>query len=109
MEFQVNAELFTMVIGAIISVLFSYAPKLDTWFAAHPENFKKLFQLGLMLATAVIVYFGSCSWGLFHTDLVCGQAGIWRLATILVSGIVGNQSSFRIQPQLQSVRSVKVD
>lgn len=109
MEFQVSAELFSMVIGGFISALFSYFPALNTWFAAKPENAKKLIQLGLMSVLSIVVYLGSCSWGFFQTDLSCGQVGIWRLATILISSIVGNQGSFRIQPQLKSVSAVKVD
>jgi hypothetical protein len=109
MEFQVNAEMFALVVGGILSFIFSLAPKLNTWFAAHPENYKKLFQLGLMVATALVIYFGSCNWSIFTTDLACGQEGIWRLVTILFSGIVGNQGIFRITPKIAVVEAAKVD
>lgn len=109
MEFNVTAELIAAIIGALVSVLFSYFPKLNTLFAALTENKKKLIMLGLMVLVSAGIYVGQCVLSWWATDLVCGQAGLWRLATILISSIVGNQGVFGLSPQTMSVRAAKVD
>jgi len=109
MEFTVTPELIAAIIGALISVLFSYFPKLNTLFAALAENQKKLIMLGLMVLVSGVIYLGDCVLNWWVTDLVCGQEGLWRLATILISSIVGNQGVFSLTPQTTSVRLAKTD
>lgn len=109
MEFQINSELIAMIVGAFVSVLFSYFPKLNTLFAALQANKKKLIMLGIMILISAGLYAGDCYLDLWITDLVCGKEGVWRLVTILIASIVGNQGAFSITPQPTAVRVAKVD
>lgn len=107
MEFSVTPELIALVIGAFISLIFSYFPKLNTAFAALAENQKKLIMLALMIGVSAAIYVGDCYLNWWQTDLVCGSAGIWRLVSILVMSITGNQGMYKLTPQTTAVIRAK--
>lgn len=103
MEFKVTSDLMALIIGAVISVLFSYVPGLNAAYAALKEEYKKLIMLGLLIIVSGVIYVGSCK-GWFVTDIVCGKEGIWSLLTILIYSVVGNQGAFKLSPTAKSVR-----
>ena len=103
---DVKAETLTMAVGALFSLLFSYFPKLNTWYAALEKDWKSLIMILLLLLTAAVIYFGSCL-GLFQA-VSCDSNGIWVLAQVFLFALMANQSTFSISPPTSKVEAAKL-
>ena len=105
-NFVLSPELLASIVGAVISLAFSYVPGLSTKFAALAEETKRSIMAGIMVVVGLVIYFGSC-YGIFTSGLTCDKNGWIGLASIIVMAIVGNQSVFKISPQTGSVKTAK--
>ena len=104
-----TAEMLASIAGAILSLLFSYVPGLNTWFAALGGEVKRLIMLVALALVAVGSYYLSCSGfgGFLGLPPICNPEGIASLVMSLLAAIVANQSVFKLSPQLQSVKEAK--
>jgi len=103
-------EVISSTAGLIISLLFSYFPKLNTWYAGKSEDFKKLSMLVLMLAVSAGAYGLACAGlltQLFGITLECSQQGIIHLIQSFFLAMTANQAIYRLTPQTNSVKEVK--
>lgn len=103
---QVTPEALALFAGGALSLFFSYVPKLNTKFAALATESKRLIMLGLLAATAVVIYGLGCG-GIVQTGIACSQQGLTRLVYIFVLAMISNQSTFTITPQTSAVKAVK--
>lgn len=100
-------EILIALLGAALSLLFSYVPWLNVWFAALPADTKRIIMAGLLLVTAVIVYVGQCYLGLWQYDVTCDKAGMLKLAEIYLLALMANQGAYLLSPQTKGVKEAK--
>lgn len=93
-------ELLSMLAGALLSLLFSYAPGVRDWWAQRTAETKSLVMLGLLLLVSVGVVSASCG-GLIAV-VVCSQNGVLQVVWTFVLSLMANQSTYKISPQLKS-------
>ena len=98
---------FIGIVGAVISVLFFWVPKLNTWYAALEETKKRLTMLGTLAVVTGAIYGISCTgwWSLVS----CDKEGLKTLIEIFVTTIVGNQTAFLLSPKPEAVKAVLLE
>ncbi len=99
------------IAAAALSLIFSYLPGLNTWYAGKSDTFKKLFQV-LWLAIVTLGVFGVGCVPAFASKLpfppvACTTAGALDLAYLFIVAIVTNQATFLISPKAGAVKIVK--
>lgn len=96
--------------GAILSLLFSYIPGLNVWFASLKSEIKSLIMLGLIVIVAGAAYGLACAGvleNLTGIGLTCDQPGLLGLIRAVFLAIIANQSTFLISPQTKAVQEAK--
>jgi len=105
-----SAEFLTTIAGVILSLLFSYIPGLNTWFAALESLHKRLIMLGLLFISALGFMALSC-WG-FLADLSgiqipCDRQGLIGLVQMFIMAVIANQSTYAISEPTNAVVDAK--
>jgi hypothetical protein len=89
--------------GALLSLAFSYVPRLKDWFDTKDATTKRLIMAAALLVIAAGVFAASCGdllGGLPITVTVaCDKNGAVGLATNFVLALIANQATFAISPQ----------
>jgi hypothetical protein len=88
------SEILLAVVGAILSLVFTYVPALKEWLDAHPQ--KGLLMLAFVAIIAV-AYFGlSCTplAAQLGISVTCDQAGAIELVKAWFAIAAGNQLAF---------------
>lgn len=92
-----TSDQLSAVAGIVLSLLFSYVPKLQEWYGPKDSITKSLIMLGALVVTSVGTYAISCSgWWVFVT---CGQEGIKTLIEAFVIAAIANQTTYKLSPQ----------
>ena len=104
-----SAELLAGLAGGLLSLLMSYIPGLNSWYAALDSVKKSLIMLGALVVVAAAVYGLSCAgwaagWGFEQT---CDQAGLQKLIAAFVAALVMNQATYKISPETNRVQVAK--
>lgn len=105
---NVTPEIIVAGAGIVISLLFSYIPGLRVWYGGKPEEFKKLFMLGLMVVVAGGLFGLGCA-SLIQIDLACTKEGAIQLIWYLALAISANQSAYLISPVANDVKIAKFE
>ena len=103
-------EVLSSVAAIILSLLFSYWPGLNTWYAAQTEARKKLLMLGMTITVAAGAFALSCGdllFDLFGVSLACSQESAVALVRAIIWAVVANQSTYMLTPQSQAVTDLK--
>ena len=79
--------------GALLALLFGYAPGLRAWYEALEPTRKALVMLLLLLAAAVLLYLAGC-YTPWPVGVTCDQAGFWLLAQLFINALVANQAAY---------------
>ncbi len=82
------------IVGALVSLVFSYVPAVKTWFDAQTN--KGLIMLGVLVVVG-LAYFGlSCTpfAAQLGITLACTQAGAVQLAQAIFALAAGNQLAY---------------
>lgn len=106
-----TAQMLSGAAGIILSLLFSYVPKLNTWYAGQSEEVKKLIMLGLLFVVAAGAFGLACAGvltDLFGIAITCDKAGAIGLIQAFVIAAVANQTTYKLTPQVKSVKAAKV-
>jgi uncharacterized membrane protein len=106
----ISPEMLSMVTGAVLSLVFSYVPGLNAWFAKKEKETQQLYMLGLMIIVAGAAFGLACGnvlYDLFGVVLNCDRAGALTVVKALLLAIAGNQTVYRITPHAKAVREVK--
>ncbi len=96
-----TADTLSLLAGSVLSLLFSYVPKLNTWFDGILPEYKRLTMAGLTLLIAGAAYGLACA-GLgeqFGIAVVCDQAGAIALIRAWVLALVANQAAYSVTPR----------
>ncbi len=95
-----SPETLILIAGALLSLLFAYAPGVKPWFEKQPPIRKRLVMLGLLALAALGVFAYACAG---RTALVaCDAKGGWTLLEFFILAVVANQSAFLITPKRTS-------
>ena len=100
-------EFLAMIAGGLLSLLFSYVPKLNTWYAAKTEEVKKLTMLCLMLITTIVIFALGCGEIIPINNFVCDQPSAVYFIYVFILAIVANQGIYKITPQTIAVKQSK--
>ena len=104
-----SAETLSAVVGILLSLVFSYIPGLDVWFAGLETKWKQSIMGVSLLVVAAAVFGMSCTtWAAnWNIELTCDQPGLQVLITNLIAALVANQSAYKITPQTERVSLAK--
>lgn len=96
-------DLISMVVGAVISLLFNYFPGLNTWFSALRTEVKSSIMIGLLAVASVAIYLLS-----LYGIIEISQPVDWVLVLrTFILAVVANQSAYVIAPQTSAVKAAK--
>jgi len=104
-EFDATPESLALIVGILLSLLFSYVPGFATWFNRLGQNLdgtddkgtlKRLVMLGLLLVTSLAIFGLSC--GGIIGGVSCDKAGITHLVWIFIWALIGNQTTHTVSP-----------
>lgn len=93
-------EEISAMAGAILSLVFSYVPKVNEWFGKLDGTQKRLVMLVLLLA-AVLIQLGLACAGLgadFELKATCNREGIVMLVRAFIMAAVANQTTYMLTP-----------
>ena len=96
-------DLITMVVGALLSMLFNYFPALNVWYAALKAEVKSGIMIGLLAVASVVIYLLS-----LYGIIEVAEPVTWVLVLrTFVLALVANQSAYIISPQTVAVKEAK--
>jgi hypothetical protein len=101
-----SAELLASLAGILLSLLFSYIPKLSEWFAVLDGVYKRLIMAGLLVVVAGGAFGLSCA-GVISA-VTCDQPGAIGLIKAFLAALIANQSIFLISPETKRVAQAKL-
>ena len=99
-----TAEQLALIAGAVLSLLFSYVPKLSDWYAGLSSQYKKLVMGGVLVLTAAGIFALNCAGygGMFGWDLTCDVPGAIGFVQVLIAALVANQAVYLISRKAKS-------
>lgn len=89
----------SLLAGSLLSLLFSYVPKLNDWFNAQDTTTKRLVMAGSLLVVSVVVFGSACATLNLPFTVSCDKDGAVGLVTTFLSALVANQATFLISPK----------
>ena len=101
-----TSETLILISGAVVSLLFSYFPVLNTWFAAKSADVKRLIMLGVMFVVSAAIFGLSCAGlgGEIGITLECSKEGVIGLIKIFILSIVANQGAYAVSVKTPEVK-----
>jgi len=97
---QITPENLTYILSAIVSILFMYFPKLESWYDTLPSNEKRLVMTGALAVIAIAVYGLACSGYLDKVwpgaVVACNEEGLIDLVKTFVIAVGVNQGVYRL-------------
>lgn len=91
---MLTSETLAMFAGAVLSLLFGYAPGLSQWYEAQTPVSKRQVMFVAVTLTAVGLFFASCYTPFIYVE--CSTGGAWGLVEVWVLCLVANQGAFLI-------------
>lgn len=102
-----TSELILTIAGIVLSLLFSYIPNFNLWFAALSKQTKQLTMLATILvvcaAAAALDYWEFVDLGI---DLAT-KSGISDFSFSVILSIIANQTAHKISPETFLVGDAK--
>lgn len=104
-----SAEMLALIAGSLLSLLFSYVPGLNVWFAGLESTYKRLIMVALLLLVSVSVFAISCTtWGAaWGIEVTCDQPGAQIVITSFLLAVMANQGAYGLSPETPGVREAK--
>ena len=111
---MLTETVLSAIAGVILSLLFSYVPRLRDWFKSlgdqpdgHNDGTKKrLVMAGLLLLSTLAAFGLSCtSFGVdllvrLNLVLTCDRTGIIDSIVAYGAAVIANQSAYQISPRI---------
>jgi hypothetical protein len=93
-----TAEILSGICGVILSLIFSYIPGRESWWAGLEPAGKRLIMLILLVAVSTGVYLLACiGWAAdFKLEIACNRAGFVSLITAFIYAVMANQSAYQL-------------
>jgi len=105
-----NEQTLAALTGIIISLLTSYVPKFNTWFAALDNTAKRLLMLGALLVSSLAMFGASCiDLQLpFLARVACNATGGKELLGLFIFSAIANQTALPLSPKAPEVQKVLI-
>lgn len=78
--------------GVVLSLAFSYIPKLKDWFDKQDSQYKQLFMLGAMFLVVAFVFGISCLGK--SSVFACSGDGAWEALKVFAAAVIGNYVTY---------------
>jgi hypothetical protein len=102
-----TADKLIMIAGAVMSLIFSYFPFLNTWYGGKSKEVQQLIMIAVLAITSAGVFgitcFGLADW-LGLGGLACDLNGLIALVVLFFEAVIANQSTYALTLKLQSVK-----
>jgi hypothetical protein len=89
--------------GALLSLAFSYVPRLKEWFEEKDSTTKRLIMAGALLVVSLALFASACTDILPALPIVltvtCDKNGAVQLASYFVLALIANQATYTISPK----------
>ena len=112
-EVNLTAAVLLAVVGALLSVAFTWFPGLNTWYAGLNKDQQSAIMLGLLILAAAVMITLGCSGLIMVVGLVCTPQGIFtvviNLGVGLVTAMMANQGTYGLTKNLapKSVKAIR--
>lgn len=104
---EVTPDLIAAVAGIVLTLIFSYFPKLNTWFAALEKGTKQAIMAGVLILVTGVLFGLGCASLITIPDFTCDRATLVQYLWMLIWAIVANQGVYKLLPQTRAVRTAK--
>jgi undecaprenyl pyrophosphate phosphatase UppP len=91
-------ETLLIILGAVLSLLFSYVPGLASWFNPLDDTKKRLIMLVLLAVITGAVFGLSCA-GIISA-VTCDKPGAIGLITAFLFALMANQGTNALSPKI---------
>lgn len=102
---MLEPTLLCSVVGVLLSLLATYVPKFNSWFASLEESYKQLIML--LLITLVVVIMGCINYTGMFVFLPPGSLGYVILVWSWIQALIANQGAHKISPKPKAVIDAK--
>jgi hypothetical protein len=103
-----TADKLIMIAGAVLSLVFSYFPFLNTWYGGLNQNFQRLIMIAVLALTAAGVFGVTClgfaPW-LGLEGLSCDLDGALALLVLFFEAVIANQSTYALTLKTRAVKA----
>ena len=112
-EVNLTAAVLLAVVGALLSVAFTWFPGLNTWYAGLDKDQQSAIMLGLLILAAAVMIALGCAGLIVVVGLVCTPQGIFtvviNLGVGLVTAMMANQGTYGLTKNLapKSVKAIR--
>lgn len=103
-----DAVTLAALAGAVLSLVFSYFPKVRTWYDGLDSDGKKQVMGAALIVTAAAVFGLACTpYGAeFGLEIACTVAGAIGFLKVLIAALVANQAVYLITRKSKPVAAV---
>lgn len=104
-----SPEEIAVIAGIILTLAFSYIPKLNISYGLLDPTYKRLIMAGLLLVVSAGAYGLSCA-GLaadFGLLVTCDRPALIGLVRSFIVAVVANQSLYALSPEASAVEQAK--
>lgn len=105
-QFVVTPEVITVIAGVILSLGFSYIPKLNVKFAALDAEVKRSIMVGIMFVVTLGI-FGGQYFGLWDAGFAMDKSGYVHLGFSFALAVIANQGAYSASPRTTAVKVAK--
>jgi hypothetical protein len=104
---DLTPDLMAGAAGILLSLVFTFVPALNVWYAAKAPEAKSAIMIGSLVVVAALLAGSSCL-NLWQF-ITCDKPGGMQLAEMLFAAIVGNQGIYGLTKNLApaSVKAAK--
>jgi hypothetical protein len=102
-------EVLIALAGVVLSVIFTYMPKLRVMYGGLASETKQLIQLILITSIAGIMFAFTCTSFFMVPGVECTQQGMITLIIYIFLAAGGNQLAYKLSPQPGDVKSAKAE
>jgi len=105
---ELTPELLAVVLAGLISLLATYVPGFNSWFAGLAAELKKAIMGLATIFIAVAIYVLACTPSLGFPYVACPAGGLWQLVSVIFLALAANQGVFMASPQPKRVKAAKL-
>ena len=104
---KLDAEIFVVLVSVVLSVAWSFLPKLRVKFAELAANIKVVVNVILMIILAVLMFLFTCTNWSPIPGVVCSIEGAKALATLIFLAVISNYTTYGLTDPPEDVKAAK--
>ena len=104
---ELTSDWLILIASGVTTLVFSWFPGLNTWYAGLREPIKKVIMAGVILLIVAVALTLSC-YSVIDSNLACTKEGITAAIGIYLMAIGVNQGLYKVTPQTAKVAEIKL-